>query len=163
MRLYMKQKVFSFRDRFYIKDEEGRDRYYVEGELLSFGKKLHVYDLAGREVAYIAQKVWSFLPRFFVYVDGAQVAEILKEFSFFKPRYTIDGLNWTVSGNFFAHEYEVSEGGSLVVAISKAWFTWGDSYSIDIYKENQEVYALAVVLAIDAVLASDGAAASANT
>ena len=52
MKLYMKQKVFSWRDRFYIKDEYEEDRYYVEGELFSWGKKLHVYDMTGAEVAF---------------------------------------------------------------------------------------------------------------
>ena len=31
MKLYLKQKVFSFRDRFYVKDDAGNDCYYVEG------------------------------------------------------------------------------------------------------------------------------------
>lgn len=44
MRLYIKQRAFSWTDKFSIKDEYGEDRYYVEGEFLSFGKKLHVYD-----------------------------------------------------------------------------------------------------------------------
>ena len=32
MKLYMKQKVFSWADRFTIKDEYGADKYYVEGQ-----------------------------------------------------------------------------------------------------------------------------------
>lgn len=86
MKLYIKQKVFSWVDRFTIKDENGRDRYYVEGELFSWGKKLHVYSMDGNEAAFIQQKVWSFLPRYFVFVGGEQVAEIVKEFTFLRPR-----------------------------------------------------------------------------
>ena len=160
MKLYMKQKVFSFADRFYIKDEEGRDRYYVEGELFSWGKKLHVYDESGQEAAFIQQKVWSFLPRFYVYIDGEEVAEIVKELTFFKPSYSIEGLNWSVSGDFWDHEYEIYEGNDFVVSISKEWFTWGDSYVIDIADHVDARYALAVVLAIDAVIAQANAAAS---
>lgn len=37
MRLYMKQRVFSLRDRFTVKDETGCDRYFIEGELFSWG------------------------------------------------------------------------------------------------------------------------------
>ena len=64
MKLYMKQKVFSWNDRFTVKDAWGNDKYFVEGELFSWGKKLHVYDLQNREVAFIKQEVWSFMPRF---------------------------------------------------------------------------------------------------
>ena len=42
MKLYIKQKVFSWGDKFTVKDATGRDRYYVEGEIFTFGKKLHV-------------------------------------------------------------------------------------------------------------------------
>ena len=51
MKLYIKQKVFSWGDKFTVKDSNGEDRYYVEGEIFSWGKKLHVYDMRGNEVA----------------------------------------------------------------------------------------------------------------
>ena len=56
MKLYIKQKVFSWKDKFFVKDEFGNDRYYVEGELFSLGKKLHIYDMNGNELAFIHQK-----------------------------------------------------------------------------------------------------------
>ena len=52
MRLYMQEKVFSWRDRFKVWDEEQNEKYYVEGELFSWGKRLHVYDAQGREAAF---------------------------------------------------------------------------------------------------------------
>lgn len=158
MKLYMKQKVFSFRDRFYIKDEYEQDKYYVEGELFSWGKKLHVYDLSGKEVAFIQQKVLSWLPKFYVYIEDVMIAEIVKELTFFKPKYSIQGLDWEVSGDFWAHDYEIYDRNELVVSISKEWFRWGDSYVLDIEDNQNEVHALAVVLAIDAVLAAQNAA-----
>ena len=56
MKLYIRQKVFSWNDKFFVMDEYGRDRYRVEGEFFSFGKKLHIYDMADNEVAFIQQK-----------------------------------------------------------------------------------------------------------
>ena len=52
MKLYIRQKVFSWTDRFTVRDGDGRDRYTVEGELFSWGKKLHVFDASGREHDY---------------------------------------------------------------------------------------------------------------
>lgn len=46
MTLYMKQKIFSWSDRFTVKDELGNDRYYVEGELFSWGDSYRI-DIAG--------------------------------------------------------------------------------------------------------------------
>ncbi len=154
MKLYIKQKVFSWTERFTVKDDTGADRYYVEGEFLSFGKKLHVYDLHGQEVAFVKQECFSFLPRYFVFVDGKQVAEIVREFAFFVPRYTISGLNWNVEGELWVHEYQITKEDCdrPIVTISKEWVTWGDSYELNISDPQDEILALAVVLTIDSVI-----------
>lgn len=160
MKLYIKQKVFSWVDRFTVYDEAGADKYYVEGELFSWGKKLHILDTAGNEAAYIQQKVMSLLPRFFVYVNGEERAEIVKRFTFFFPQYEIAGLDWQIDGDFWNHDYEITKNGRPIVRIAKEWFTWGDSYVLDIADGADEIVALAVVLAIDAVQQAGNAAAS---
>lgn len=162
MRLYIKQKVFSFKDKFFVKDENGNDRYYIEGEFFSLGKKLHIYAMDGTEVAFIHQKVMSFLPRFYVYVGGTQVAEIVKEFTLFRNKYRIDGLGWQVDGDFMDHDYEITANGRPIVAISKEWFTWGDSYLLDIADNVDPVNALSVVLAIDCVIEMQRRASASN-
>ena len=158
MKLYIKQKVFTWGDKFTVKDINGNDRYYVEGEVFSWGKKLHVYDVNGTEAAFIQQKVFSFLPRYFVYVGNEQVAEIVKEFSFLFPRYTIEGLGWEIDGSFMAHDYQITKNGRNIVSISKEWMTWGDSYELDITDPADEIVALAVVITIDCVTESNSGA-----
>lgn len=160
MKLYVKQKFFSWKDKFTVKDEHGQDRYYVEGEMWSWSKKLHIYNMQGEEVALIQQKLWSWLHRFFVIVNGQQVAEIVKEMTFLKPLYRIDGLGWEISGDFWAHEYVINCGVRPIVGIHKEWMTWGDCYELDIAHPNDEIIALAVVLSIDCVMQANAAAAS---
>ena len=157
MKLYIKQKVFSWGDKFTVWDAAGNAKYTVEGEIFTWGKKLHVYDAAGREVAFIRQEVFSFLPRYYVFCGDRQIAEIKKEFTLFFPRYTVEGLDWEVEGSFMAHEYEITRNGQSVVSISKEWMTWGDSYELDIKNAADEIAALTVVLTIDCVTASSGA------
>lgn len=156
MKLYIRQKVFSWNDKFTVKDEYGRDRYIVEGEIFSFGKKLHVYDMAGNEVAFIQQKVFSFLPRYYVFVGENQIAEIVKKMTFFFPKYYVEGLDWEVEGNFMAHDYEIKKDGRTVVSIYKEWMTWGDCYELDIAPQADETVALATVLAIDCATENNG-------
>lgn len=156
MRLMIKEKVFSWTDTFTVTDEAGNDRYYVSGELFSFGKKLHVTDTEGREVAYVEQHIWSFLPRYRVLVNGEQIAEVVRAFSFFTPRYTVNGPGWEAVGDFWQHAYTVHRYGIPVVSIQKEWCTWGDSYVLNYDRPEDEVTALALVLAIDcAVEAQD--------
>ncbi len=162
MKLYIKQKVFSWGDKFTVKDASGSDRYVVEGEVFSWGKKLHVYDMQGNEAAFIKQEVWSWLPRFYVFCGERQVAEIKKEFTLFFPHYSVEGLGWEIEGAFMAHNYEITQNGRRIVSIRKEWMTWGDSYELDIVNPADEILALAVVLTIDCVMAANAAASSAN-
>ena len=92
MNLYMKQRVFSWGDKFSIYDAQGNERYHVEGEIFTLGKKLHLYDLLGNELTFIQQKVMAFLPKYYIFRNGAQIAEVVKEFTFFKQEYTVNGL-----------------------------------------------------------------------
>jgi len=158
MKLYIKEKVFSWGDKFTVKDAYGEDKYIVEGEVFSWGKKLHVYDKSGMEVAFIKQEVWSFRPRFYVFCGDRQVAEIKKEFTFLFPRYTIEGLGWEIEGSFLAHDYQITKHGRTIVTISKEWMTWGDSYELVISDLDDEIIALAVVITIDCVTESNSGA-----
>ena len=151
MKLYIKEKVFSWNEKFFVKDAFGQDKYVVEGEFFSLGKKLHVFDMAGREVAFIKQELLTFLPQFSVHKDGDEIARVKKELSFFFPRYSIEGLGWEIEGSFWEHEYQITKNGRSIVTISKEWMTWGDSYELDIADPADEILALAVVLTIDCV------------
>ncbi|MBR2048697.1 MAG: LURP-one-related family protein [Oscillospiraceae bacterium] len=151
MKLYIKEKVFTWGDKFTVLSASGEPRYFVEGEVFTWGKKLHVYDAYEREVAFIKQELFTWLPEYAVFTDGREIARVRKEFSFFRPRYTIDGLNWQVEGSFWEHEYRITKNGRPIVSIEKEWMTWGDCYELNIADPGDEIMALAVVLTIDCV------------
>lgn len=153
MKLFIKQKVLSFKDKFTVKNEAGADKYNVEGKLISVGKKLRVTDSTGNEVAYIEQKVMSLKPKYKVYQNDKVVAEIVKEFTLLKPKYSILGPDWKIEGNFWGHEYQITQQGKPIVSISKALLSWGDSYLLDIQDTADEVLALSCVIAIDCAMA----------
>ncbi len=153
MKLYIKQKVFSWVDKFTVKDSSGRDRYFVDCNPFAWGKKLFILNQKGQEIASIQHKVFTWLPRYVVSVHNQQVAEIVKEFTFFVPKYRVDGLNWTIDGSFMAHDYRIYRDGTRIASICKEWMTWGDCYVLDIARQEDELIALAVVLAIDCCLA----------
>lgn len=152
MKLYMKQKVFSWKDKFSVYDESGNEYFFVEGELFSWGKKLHVFDYSQKEVAFIRQELFNLLPKYVVEIDGLEVAAIVKEFSLFKPKYRIDGPGLEVNGDFWDHDYSVTRNGYTVVTLHKQWMSWGDCYEINVERPEDRVMAVAIVLAIDCVL-----------
>ena len=156
MKLYIRQKVFSWRDRFAVKDEAQRDRWYAQGEIFTLGKKLRVYDAGGAEVAFIWQKLLSFLPRYYLELNGKSY-EFVREFTLLRPKYTIRNLDWTINGNIWAHEYNVTDSRGDIMRISKAWLSWGDFYELDIYDTQNELLCLCVALAIDCITAASAA------
>lgn len=160
-KLYMKQKVFSFIDKFTVKDEREQDCYVVEGDALVIGgKKLHIKDMNGTELAMVHQKLLSLMPKFFVIVNGQQVAEIVKKLSLFKAKYLIEGLGWEIKGSVLDHDYTILDHGKEIVSLHKVWFSWGDSYELTIEDGVDEVMVLAVVIAIDCVQAAQQEAAN---
>lgn len=152
MNLYIKERIFTWGDKFDVCDRNGQMKYYVEGEIFTWGKKLHVYDQYNREVAFIKQDLFTFLPCYSLFVNGNQIARIRKEFSFLYPRYRVEGLGWQVEGSFWEHNYTVSQNGRPVVSIEKEWLTWGDTYHLSITDNVDEIVALAVVLTIDCMV-----------
>ena len=154
MKLCVQQKMFTFGDKFNIYDVNGNVKYTCEGEVFTLGKKLHVYDEIGDEVAYIEQQLFQFLPSFTVYVRGEAVAEIVKEFTLFVPKYYVNGLDWNVDGEFLARDYHISRNGEKIADFYKEWMTFGDCYSMDINDDYDEVLALSVCLAVDVCISA---------
>lgn len=161
--LYIKQKVFSLSGKFTVKDQQEKDIYYVEGSFMQIPKTFSIMNTARQEVALITKKVFSFLPKFDVEVNGQAELTIKKEFSFFKPRYTIDAAGIDVQGNWWDMDFQVLQHGEVIGTVSKAWFTWGDSYKVQVVNEDMEAIIIALVVAIDCVKADEAAASSAAT
>ena len=150
MKIYIKQKILTLPDKFYVKDINGKNIYSVEAEILSSGKRLHIYNTKSEEVGFLKQKIWSLMPRYEVLINGKKEAEIKRLFNFLKPKYIVEGPDWIVSGDFSSHNYTITQNEKIVVKISKKWMSFsGDSYELDIQDTHYELLALCVVLAID--------------
>ena len=161
--LYIKQKVFSIGEKFTIKDEQENDVYYVEGSFMKIPKTFEILNAMRDEIALITKKPFSFLPKFHVDVNGQEVLTIKKELSFFKARYTIDAAGIEVQGNWWDMDFQILQQGEVVGQVTKEWFTWGDSYKVQILDEEMEAIVIAIVVAIDCVKADQTASAAASS
>jgi uncharacterized protein YxjI len=153
MRYVMRQKLFSFGDDFTIRDENGDDVFFVDGKAFSLGKQLSFQDMAGSQLAYIKQKVLAWGPTYQVY-RGEELAAVVKKehFSFFKARFTVDQPgpdDLEAEGDFFDHEYEFTRGERSVAVVSKRFFSWTDTYGIDVDEHEDPVLILASAVVID--------------
>ena len=150
MKLLFKQRLFSWLDSYDIYDEAGNTVFVVKGEL-AWGHQLRIYDASGKDVGYIKEKVLSFFPKFEMYIGNRYAGSICKEFSFFRPKFNIDYNGWHVDGDWFEWDYLVlNSAGNRVASVSKELWNWTDTYVIDVYNPQDALYALMLVLAIDA-------------
>ena len=151
MQLCIRQRVFSWTDAYDVYDENGIARYFVRAEFLSLGHQIHVYEKrTGREVGSIHQRLLSLLPTFDIVVDGRRRGSVSKQLSLFTPRYEVDFRGWDVEGDLLGWDYSVYQGNLEVMNISKAWLSWGDTYTLEYTNPAHEMPGLLLVLAIDA-------------
>jgi len=153
MRYVMKQKLFSFTDDYKITDADGKDAYNVDGKLLSLGKNLSFQDMEQRELAHIQQKLLNWGPTFEITHDGELVAVVKKElFTFFHCVFHVDEPghdSLTAEGNFNDHEYVFTRAGQQVASVSKQWFTFADTYGVEVEGDEDPVLILACTVVID--------------
>lgn len=155
MKLLFKQRFFSWLDSYDVFDEAGDTVFRVEGKL-SWGHKLEIYDAPGNHLGTVKEEILTFLPRFCLYRGDEPVGELRKEFTLFRPKFTLDCNGWTVQGDFFEWEYEVTDGHEPIMHASKRIWNFTDTYEIDIPKPENVLYSLMIVLAIDAAKCSQG-------
>ncbi|MDT7605444.1 MAG: hypothetical protein QOF61_3441 [Acidobacteriota bacterium] len=157
MRYVLKQKLFSLGGAYYIKDEEGFDVYLVEGKVFSFGHQLSFSDMSGNELAYIRQRLLSWGPTYEIYHGGELFAVVKKElFTFFRHVFTVDVPgpdDLTAEGDFMDLEFTFTRGGRIVATVSRQWFSWVDTYGLDITEGEDDVTILASAIVIDTVRA----------
>jgi uncharacterized protein YxjI len=118
-----------------VKDQGEKDRFYVEGSFMKVPETFSILNKSnksGDEVALITKKTFSFLPKFFVEVNGQELLTIKRDLSFLKARYTIDAAGIEVQGNWWDMNFKVLQHGRVVGEVGKEWFTWGDSYKVQV-------------------------------
>lgn len=155
MRYMMKEKFWSLSDDFSIQDANGQPVFFVKGRAFSWGDKLSFQDLNGHELAFISQKLLSFKPRFEIYRGNQLFAEVTKEFSWFNKEFVLDvpGPNdYSINGSFWKRNYVFERQGRVVAQVSREYFTWSDTYGVDIIDGEDDVAILCAVIVIDQVL-----------
>ena len=159
MRYVMRQKLLSLADNFTIKDEAGRDAFRVKGKIFSFGDKLSFQDMSGKELVFIEQKIFNFGPTYELWRGDEMLAQVKRHlFSFIHHRFSVDvpgPKDLEAEGDFFDHEYVIERGDQPVATVSKKWFSFADTYGIDIDDSEDQVLILATAVVIDMVCHKD--------
>lgn len=145
----MRQKVFSLGEKFKITDIDETPRYFVEGSFLEIPKRFKLFNDRKEQVGEITKKVLSFLPSFYVNVNGYEDIVIQKAFTLFRAKFNIHSEQISVTGDILDKHFEVMDRSEVIAHVEEKWFTWGDTYKIDVKDPKHESLVIALVVAID--------------
>ncbi len=162
MKLLFRQRFFTWFDSYniyYLDDDMSIDMvdfdsldiaFRVEGQF-AWGHAFHVFDKDDNLLGKLEQEHFTLLSQYNIEVGGEYVGSVEREFSLFSPRYNLEFRGWQVEGDMFGWDYRIiDENDNTVASISKELFRLTDTYVIDVPDARDSLYALMVVLAIDA-------------
>lgn len=147
----IQEKVLSLGGRFAIYDQSGEVAYEVEGSFLRFPKTFTIYDTSGQVVSRLEKHMVSLLPKFDVILQNGRTFTIQKDWSLFKPHYSIEALGLEVVGNFWEMDFRLLANGTEVATISQEWLRLTSTYNITVYDDSYADLVISLVIAIDYV------------
>lgn len=158
MRFVMKQKLLSLRDSFEILDDQQQLAFTAKSGFFSLRKAFSLKTSSEQQVAQIKQKLIAIKPTFYITTADGQKSRIKKcFFPLFTSRFIMSHPQGEIEigGNFWVHEYQFIQNGNPIAQVSKQWFSWSDTYGIDIANQENIELILAAVVVIDAVMHDD--------
>jgi uncharacterized protein YxjI len=159
-RYKIRQNLISIGDDFWIENAEGKRVFKVDGKVLRIRKTLLFEDAHGNKLAQIQQRLLAIRDTMAVQdMYGNEMAVIKKALiAPLRDRWSVDvksGPDLDVQGNIFDHEYSITQGRNQIAQVSKQWFTFTDTYGVEIASEQNDILILAVAIAIDMMAHGD--------
>ncbi|PAT02034.1 hypothetical protein CI105_04005 [Candidatus Izimaplasma bacterium ZiA1] len=154
MRFYIKQKVFSLKDKFTVKDFNGNDIYLLQGKMFSLHNKMQLMNIDGSTLLFAQKKLFRLFPEYIISNQHNEDLAIIKKKFGLRPKFDITVVNKAlkVEGSLFQHSFDVMEDTTTVASIRKKVLSFGDSYEIEVYDEQHTELLLFLVIIIDQVI-----------
>ena len=159
-RYKIRQKMFSIGEDFWIENQDGERVYKVDGKALRLRETLFFEDINGNRLCQIQER-WLPIRETMAIdgPDGEQLAVVQKALiAPLRDRWRVNvknGPDLDVQGNIFDHEYAIKQGWNTIAQVSKKWFTFTDTYGVEIDSGQNDILILAVAVAIDMMAHDD--------
>lgn len=148
MKLYVKEKLISMHNRYYIYNEGGEIEYEIESKIISLGDKTTIYDKNHNIIAYIEQEILHLMPHYNIYIENEYKYQIKKKFQLFKNDYELSNL-YKVDGSIFSYNFTIYNNyGKEIALINRKFLSIGDKYQIEILDEKDINTILTIIVAI---------------
>ena len=148
---YIKQKIFSLRDHYYVYDKHEQAAFEVTGKFIAIADQLTIRDLNQNELFTVKQKLMTVWGAYDIYKGDILCATIKRRPSLFKPKLDVESNygKFEIHGDFWDYDFSITKDGHTMGTIEKEWFAFSDSYKLKVAHGENETFFIAMVIAID--------------
>jgi uncharacterized protein YxjI len=156
MRYLVRERLFDFKEDFWVTDERGDRVFYARSKLVSLHHTLVLEDARGHKLASIKHKLLTFLDSMNIEHDGRVVATVHRAvFSPLHHRSIIElhdeGTKLEAVGNIIDKDFEIRYGRHAVARISRKWFRLRDTYGVDVAPGQNDALMIAIAICLDRI------------
>ena len=159
-RYYLREKLASVGDDYWIENGAGQRVYKVDGRALSIRETFKIKDRQGNKVAEIRDRPVNVRDTMDIARGGKTIATVKKALvTPLRGRFLVKVAGCAdldVQGNLLAHEYKIEQGGREIAEVSKQWLRVRDSYGVDIQPGQDDALLLAITVVVDQMMSDVG-------
>ena len=157
MRYVMRQKLWSIGGDFTVRDADGNGRFYVDGKLLSLSHEMVFQDVQRNPLATVRKRLLSIGNVYEVH-HGDRLFAVIKEgwLPLVRYKFSVDVApegagpeDVEVTGDFWCHEYTFVRAGQTMATVSRRWFSFRDTFGVDVVDDADAVLVLACAVVVD--------------
>ena len=153
--LFTTSKVFTLHRETDITDDREQMVYHAWTKFPSLHDKTDITDRDGNPVAHIEKKLFTMHERHFITMADGKAFELSNElWHVVRDVTNIEGLGWILRGNIAGLNFRLYDGQENIIAvISQKMVSIHDKYCVDIYREDAEQVVVAILVALQHMMA----------
>lgn len=152
MKVFIKNKYFTFGGSSYVTDDAGRQIFKVKGKVFSFRRKKFIYDMDGNLLYRVQNRFFNFFVHHAYVFDanGEKLCTVKDRFFNIHKEYFILGTqdHYKIDGRFASLDSRITRNGEIIAFIHRDFNILRDSFQLEAKPEDIP-FLTALLIAVD--------------
>lgn len=157
-----KEKFFKITDKYWIKDEEGKNSFFLDQDFTFMGYRARVYGENKENLFSIEKKIISLLPKFYVDFEDGSKMTVSKRFTLLRKSIDVDTDFGTINlkGSVWDYNFVISLDGKKIGEVNRKFISLTDHYVLTVFDEDYTLAMVALVICLNKIHDDEDAAAA---